>query len=77
MGSDYGQGNTTTAGGRCQNMSTIYDARYRIALLQEQIDLIIIWILVKLRLKTLTIDERYDLKKRRDFVRKRVEDMKL
>lgn len=49
-------------------MNDEYRKRYWVAVMFEQLSLMWVWLLVRLGLKKLTIDERYELKKRREFI---------
>lgn len=51
-------------------------ARYGLAILHEQIELTGIWLLIRLGLKKVTIQERYDLIKRQEFIKRCAEGFK-
>lgn len=53
-----------------------YTKRYWVAVLREQIELTWIWLLIRLGLKKITIQERYDLNMRKAFIRKAAEGFK-
>ena len=50
-------------------MNDLNTARLYVAIVGEQIRLFWIWLLIRLKLKRLTIDERYELMLRRERVR--------
>lgn len=49
---------------------------YKMALARESIDLSCQWLLIRIGLKTVTIDERYELKKRTEFVQSAIARLK-
>ena len=50
-------------------MNDINTARLYVAIVGEQIRLFCIWLLIRLKLKRVTIEERYDLVMRRERIR--------
>ncbi len=51
-------------------------ARYGLAIIHEQIELSVIWLTIRLGLKKVTIQERYDLIKGQDFIKRCAEGFK-
>jgi len=51
-------------------------ARYGLAIIHEQIELSVIWLMIRLGLKKVTIQERYDLIKRQEFIKQCAEGFK-
>jgi hypothetical protein len=49
---------------------------YQLALCGEAFDLFKIWLLIKCRLKSVTIDERAELIKRKKFLQTRMQEIK-
>jgi hypothetical protein len=73
MGQDNRQRNTT---GDPAIMSSLHDVNYGLALMHEQMSVSGQWLLVRLGLKRMTIQERYDLNIRTDLIQRRVKEWK-
>ena len=46
-----------------------YPLNYKLAICREAFDVFIIWMLIRLKLKRVTIDERAELKRRHSFLK--------
>lgn len=57
-------------------MNDEYRKRYWVAIVFEQMSLIWIWVQVRLGFRKLTIDERYELKKRKEFIEEKARTLK-
>lgn len=51
------------------------EARYRLALMWEYVDISVTLILVRLHLKSITVEQKKELKKRTEFVRRRNKEL--